>query len=197
MPALLNCQNIIVLSCKISDDLYISNLLFGKSILSRMQATVIHDQTQTLFNNHGLLSNTFRCSDGDAYVLRGQHRSRWELNQCNIIIGTYASMQIYHTKMTTIIIGDPSKTRIYTHSYSVPCRNHINQHWNGNVVILMKLSSLAGPEVVILTTSGATNYENASKWHFRLSVGKEKSRKCEWYDESSVLPTTPLLPTVR
>ena len=33
-------------------------------------------------------------------------------------------------------------------------------HWNGNVVILMKFSSLAALEVVILTTSGAASDDN-------------------------------------
>ena len=36
-------------------------------------------------------------------------------------------------------------------------------HWNGNVVLLMKLSSLAALEVVILTTSGAASDENFIK----------------------------------
>ena len=36
-------------------------------------------------------------------------------------------------------------------------------HWNGNVVILMKFSPLAAPEVVILTTSVAARGENFVK----------------------------------
>ena len=43
-------------------------------------------------------------------------------------------------------------------------------HWHGNVVILMKFSSLAAPEVVILTTSGAAIDENFIKMTFCLSV---------------------------
>ena len=42
-------------------------------------------------------------------------------------------------------------------------QEHVDIHWNGNVVILMKFSSLAALEVVILTTSGAASDENFVK----------------------------------
>ena len=38
-----------------------------------------------------------------------------------------------------------------------------NQHWNENVIILMKVSSLAAPKVVILTTFGAASDEDFIK----------------------------------
>ena len=45
-------------------------------------------------------------------------------------------------------------------------------HWNGDVVILMKFSSLAALEVVKMTTSSAAKDENFIKlWHFRFTVG--------------------------
>ena len=40
---------------------------------------------------------------------------------------------------------------------------HRSQHWNENVVILMKFSSLAAPKVVILTTFGAASDEDFVK----------------------------------
>ena len=39
-------------------------------------------------------------------------------------------------------------------------------HWIGNSIILMKLSSMAAPEVVKLTTSGAASDDISSKWQF-------------------------------
>ena len=44
------------------------------------------------------------------------------------------------------------------------------KHWNGNIVILRKFSSLAAPEVVSLTTSGAAGDENFLKNAF----------SCQW-----------------
>ena len=41
--------------------------------------------------------------------------------------------------------------------------NNVFGHWNRNVVILTKFSSLAAPEVVILTTSVAASDENFIK----------------------------------
>ena len=46
----------------------------------------------------------------------------------------------------------------------ITCR--YQPHWNRNVVILTKFSSLAAPEVVILTTSGAASDENLVKMIF-------------------------------
>ena len=49
---------------------------------------------------------------------------------------------------------------------SIPYNVHCfwrNKHWNGNVIILIKFSSLDAPEFVVLTTSGASNNEKFIK----------------------------------
>ena len=52
---------------------------------------------------------------------------------------------------------------IHHHCEVLPAKKHASFHWNGNVVILMKFSSLAALEVVILTTSSAASEENFIK----------------------------------
>ena len=44
--------------------------------------------------------------------------------------------------------------------YFKPIEYKNSKHWNRNVVKFTELSSLVAPEVVILTTSGATSDEN-------------------------------------
>ena len=65
-------------------------------------------------------------------------------------------------------------------SYWVHCTDPINLvsvykhiHWNENVIILMKFSSLAAPKVVILTTFGAASDEDFIKM-------KTFSFQCWW-----------------
>ena len=69
-----------------------------------------------------------------------------------------------------------SSTLVPRHRYCA--KKLIQYHWNGNVVILMKFSSMAALKVVILTTFSAANDEDFVKM---------TTFSCQWY-KNGILP---------
>ena len=61
--------------------------------------------------------------------------------------------------------------------WDATCESFYSIHCNGDVLILMKLSSLAAPEVVILTTSGAASDRNFIK---RRAFPFKSTYRCCW-----------------
>ena len=66
---------------------------------------------------------------------------------------------------------------VQTHRYDIVFKEDHNKgwQWNENIIILVKFSSLATPEVVILTTSGAANDENFVKMTFPFQWSTDKT----------------------